>query len=156
MYSIIYVAVSLELTAVITRYRVMETGIWDTLKPQATAVGSAEAYIQLVHRNDIVPRFVPLDQAWSQPQRLGSCEHAALAGARPLTLSGRFLRASDVASDTYSRTAIDPAPARSCSDVTLRVPFGRERSEVARAVRPGLICADSAAHTVHHSELPAS
>ena len=56
----------------------------------------------------------------------------AVTRARPLTLSGRFLRY--VPTDSL-RPGSDPV----MSDVTLRVPFGCERDDAARVVRSSLI-----------------
>ncbi len=59
-------------------------------------------------------------------------------------------------SGTYPRTAFDPAelaPTRSFFDI--RVPFGRERDDMVRVVRSGLI-RGPVLSSVHRSELAAS
>ena len=56
----------LEFTTVMTRCRDIETGIWDMLELLPLAV------LRLIFHQCAVTTtslFVPLDQAWSQPQR---------------------------------------------------------------------------------------
>ena len=57
-------------------------------------------------------------------------------------------------SGTYPRSAIDPVPTRSCSNVSLRVPFGRGRDDAARVVRPSLIRGPR--RSIHRSDLETS
>ena len=60
------VAVLLEYTTVVTRWRDIETRIWDTLELLPLAV------LRLIFNQCAVTTtslFVPLDQVWSRPQR---------------------------------------------------------------------------------------
>ena len=71
----------------------------------------------------------------------------AVTRARPLTLSGRFLRY--VPTDSL-RPGSDPV----MSDVTLRVPFGCGRDDAARVVRSSLIRGPGGRSTVVSCNLP--
>jgi hypothetical protein len=59
-------------------------------------------------------------------------------------------RAACCSSGSYPRIAINPVPTRSCSGISLRVPFGRGRDDAARVFRTSLIRGPQ--RSVHRSE----